>query len=136
MYFLLVNFLTSERKHHEDLVNGFYSQLKEIFDSSEQAIYLYLDDNHKVCNKKFAELHGYTSPEDWAKVENPLEAGVDKDSQAAVVSAYSKAMEKLCASKIDVKLKKKSGETFDASIIMVPLAYLGHLFALHFIDQL
>lgn len=127
--------MTSEQQHHEDLVSGFYNQLKEIFDSSEQAIYLYLDDNHKVCNEKFAKMQGYSTPEEWAKVENPLEAGVDKSSQAAVVSAYRKAMEKLSASKIDVTLKKKTGETFDASIIMVPVAYQGHLFALHYIDQ-
>ena len=129
-----MNLLTSEQQHHEELVSGLYNQLKEIFDSSEQAIYLYLDDAHKVCNKKFAKIQGYRSPDEWAKVENPLEAGVDKSSQAAVVSAYRKAMEKLVASKIDAKLKKRNGETFDASIIMVPLAYQGHLFALHYIS--
>jgi hypothetical protein len=127
--------MTSEQQHHEDLVSGFYNQLKEIFDSSEQAVYLYLDDIHKVCNKKFAKMQGYSTPEEWAMVENPLEVGVDKSSQVAVVSAYRKAMEKFSASKIDVKLKKKTGETFDASIIMVPIAYQGHVFALHYIDQ-
>jgi PAS domain-containing protein len=50
--------------HHEELVEGFYNQLKEIFDSSKQAIYLYLDDNQKVCNKKFAEMQGFSSPEE------------------------------------------------------------------------
>jgi hypothetical protein len=127
--------MTSEQKHHEELVSGFYNQLKEIFDSSEQAIYLYLDDTHKVCNKKFATMQGYSTPEEWAKVENPLEAGVAKSSQAAIVSAYRKAMEKQSASKIDVTLKKKTGETFDASVIMVPVAYQGHLFALHYINH-
>jgi carbohydrate-binding DOMON domain-containing protein len=123
----------SEQKHHEELVKGFYNQLKEIFDSSKQAIYLYLDDNHKICNKKFAEMQGFSSPEEWAKIENPLEAGVDKMSQDTVVSAYQDAMERLVASKVDVKLKKKAGGTFNASIIMVPVAYQGHMFALHFI---
>ena len=80
-------------------------------------------------------MQGYKSPDEWARIENPLETGVDKSSQALVVSAYTKAMEKLSASKIDVKLKKKNGETFDASIIMVPIAYQGHLFALHYINE-
>ena len=71
-------------EHHQELVKGFHDQLKEIFDSSEQAIYLYLDDNHKICNKKFAEMQGFSSPEEWAKVENPLEVGVDKMSQDTV----------------------------------------------------
>ena len=78
----------SEQKHHEELVEGFHNQLKEIFNSSKQAVYLYLDDNHKVCNKKFAEMLGFSSPAEWAKVENPLEVGVDKTSQAAMVSTY------------------------------------------------
>lgn len=128
--------MTSEQKHHEELVSGFYNQLKEIFDSSEQAIYLYLDNNHKVCNKKFAQMQGFSSPEEWAKVDNPFEVGVEKSSQEAIVSAYKNAMEKLIASKINVKLKKKTGGTFDASVILVPVAYPGHLFALHYISPI
>jgi PAS domain-containing protein len=126
--------MSSEQKHHEELVSGLYNQLKEVFDSSGQAIYLYLDDTHKVCNRKFATLLGFRSAEEWAKVENPLEASVDKSSQASVVSAYQDAMEKLVASNIQIKLKKKDGKTVTASLIMVPIAFQGHLFALHFIS--
>jgi len=127
--------MSSNQKHHEELVDGFHNQLKQIFDSSEQAIYLYLDDNHKVCNKKHASLLGYSSAAEWAKIENPLEANVDKASQQTVVSAYRDAMEKMVGSRIDVKVKKKSGGTLKVSIIMVPAAYQGHLFALHFISE-
>jgi len=127
--------MSSEQKHHEELVNGFYSQLKQIFDSSEQAIYLYLDDNHKVCNKKFASLLGYGSPEEFAIIDNILEVNVDKNSQQILVSAYRDAMEKMIGSKINVKIKKNSGRTVDTSIIMVPVAYQGHLFALHFVSE-
>jgi PAS domain S-box-containing protein len=127
--------VSSEQKHHEELVNGFHNQLKQIFDSSEQAIYLYLDDNHRVCNKKFASLLGYSSPEEWAKIENPLETTVDKASQQTVVSAYNDAMEKMVGSKIDIKIKKKSGSTVNATVIMVPVAYQEHLFALHFVSE-
>ena len=125
----------SEQKHHEELVGGFYNQLKEIFDSSKQAVYLYLDDNHKISNKRFAEMLGFSSPKEWARVQNPLEVGVDKTSQNAMVSAYRDAMEKLIGSKIDIKLKKKNGSTFNASVIMVPVAYQGHMFALHFVSE-
>ena len=127
--------MSSDQKHHEELVNGLYNQLKQILDSSEQAIYLYLDDTHKVCNKKFASLLGYRSPEEFAKIDNILEANVDKKSQPILVSAYEAAMEKMVASKIDVKIKKNSGSTVDTSIIMVPIAYQGHLFALHFVSE-
>lgn len=127
--------MSTEQKHHEELVNGFYSQLKQIFDSSEQAIYLYLDDNHKVCNKKFASLLGYRSPEEFEKINNFLEANIDKESQQIVVSAYRDAMEKMVGSKIDVKIRKNSGGTVDTTILMVPVTYQGHLFALHFVSE-
>jgi carbohydrate-binding DOMON domain-containing protein len=127
--------MSSQQKHHEELVDGLYNQLKEIFDSSDQAIYLYLDDTHKVCNKKFAGLLGFSSPEEWAKIENPLEANVDTTSQKKVVSAYRDAMEKSVASRIEVKLKKKDGVLLNAFVIMVPITFRGHYFALHFISQ-
>lgn len=38
-------------RHHEGLVAGLYRQLKDIFESSEPAVYLYLDDIHKACDK-------------------------------------------------------------------------------------
>ena len=125
----------SSNTHHEGLVNGFYNQLKQIFDESPQAIYLYLDDNHKVCNKNFASLLGYTSPEEWAKIENPLEENVDKSSQDAVVSAYFNASEKMIGSQIEVKLKTTTGNVLDASVIVVPVSYLNHIFALYFISK-
>ena len=125
----------SEQSHHEDLVNKFHGQLKQIFDDSPQAIYLYLDDNHKVCNKKFASLLGYGSPDDWAKIENPLEENVAKESQDAVVSAYFDASEKMIASQMDVKMKTTSGSVLEASVIVVPVAYQNHMFALYFISK-
>jgi PAS domain-containing protein len=127
--------MSSEQQHHEDMVNGFHKQLKQIFDESEQAIYLYLDDNHKVCNKNFASLLGYSSPEEWAKTENPLEENVDKRSQDAVVSAYYDATDKMLGCQIDVKLKTTSGRVSDASVIVVPVAYMNHMFALYFISK-
>jgi len=42
--------------HHEEVVKGLYEQMKPVFDSSEQPIFLYLDDNHKACNRKFAKM--------------------------------------------------------------------------------
>ena len=127
--------MSSEQTHHEELVNGFYNQLKQIFDESPQAIYLYLDDNHKVCNEKFASLLGYNSPEEWAKIKNPLEENVDKRSQDTVVSNYFNATEKMTASQMDVKLKTTSGSVFEASAIVVPVVYQHHMFALYFISE-
>lgn len=110
-------------------------QMKPILDSSEQAIYIYLDDVHKVCNKKFASLLGYSSPDEWAHLEDSvLDVCVDKRSQKTLVETYNKAMEKMTGSTIPVTWKKKSGGTVDTTVILVPIAYDGILFALHFIS--
>jgi PAS domain-containing protein len=123
-----------EEQHHEELIKGISEQMKSILDSSQQAVYIYLDDIHKVCNGKFASLLGYSSPETWAKVEESFEAFVDQSSQETLAKAYRQAMEKLIPSNIKVTWKKKSGGTVSTSVVMVPIAYDNHTFALHFIS--
>jgi PAS domain-containing protein len=126
--------MENERLHHEELIAGISKQMKSILDSSQQAVYIYLDNIHKVCNGKFATLLGYRSPEEWAKVEDAFEEFVDQSSQETLVTAYNKAMEKLIPSSIKVTWKKKSGGTVATSVVLVPIAYEDHLFALHFIS--
>ena len=48
--------------HHEELVSGLLNQKKIIFESSEQPLYLYLDDNHWACNKRFTDLWATNLP--------------------------------------------------------------------------
>ena len=67
-----------EEQHHEELIQGISRQMKSILEDSQQAIYIYLDDIHKVCNEKFASLMGYGSPEEWAKVKESFEAFVER----------------------------------------------------------
>jgi PAS domain S-box-containing protein len=125
----------SEGKHHEDLVSGLYDQMKAIFESSEQAMFLYLDDNHKACNKKFSSLLGYNSPQEWAGIEKSfLDTFVAEKNQKSLQTTYLNAMEKMIGSTIEVTWKKKSGGTVDTLVILVPMAYSGHLFALHFVS--
>ncbi len=125
-----------KHEHHEALINGLSKELKPIFEKSEQAIYLYLDDIHKSCNKKFAELLGYHSPEQWAKTTEPLtKAFVEPASQKTLVSAFQKAMKKCVGSKIKVVWKKKTGKPVKTGVILIPIRYKGHLFALHFVSS-
>ena len=125
-----------EQKHHEELVKGITEQLKPILDKSPQAIYVYLDDNHKVCNKKLADLLGYESPKEWAETDAPL-ADVIEEDQPAVIKAYENATEKMLASSIEVRVKNiKTGKVVKTKMILVPIAYSGHLFAMHFISKI
>lgn len=126
--------MAHEEQHHEELIKGISKQMKSILDGSQQAIYIYLDDIHKVCNEKFSSLMGYGSPEEWAQVEDSFVAFVEQSSQETLVKAYRQAMEKFIPSTIKVNWKKKSGGSVSTSVVLVPIAFEDHLFALHFIS--
>ncbi len=125
-----------EHQHHEELVNGLFNQLKTLFENSSQAIYIYLDDSHKKCNKKFASLLGYKSSSEIDNIEDSfLDTLVSKGSQKLLATTYRNAMEKLIGSTIKVTFKKKGKGEVKTTVILVPIVYNNHLFALHFISQ-
>ncbi len=59
-------------QHHEHLIAEVEELYKPILSKSPQAIYIYLDDEHKTCNKKFSSLLGYKSVKEWVDNEYPL----------------------------------------------------------------
>ena len=123
-------------QHHEELVKGITAQLKPILDKSTQGIYVYLDDTHKVCNKKFADLLGYKSPKEWANTDAPLADVVEEDQQA-VITAYENATEKMLASAIEVRVKNvKTDKIIKTRMVLVPMAHAGHIFSLHFFTKI
>ena len=127
--------IVKAEEHHEELVKGMAEQFKKILDKSPQAIYLYMDDNHKTCNKKFATLLGYKSVSAWEKIDAPL-ADVVEAHQQKVIDAYMKASESLEAGAAKVTMKNvTTGELVKTSMIMVPVAYEGHVMTLHFISR-
>lgn len=127
----------NENVAHQEIIKGIRDQLKEIFEGSKQAIYVYRDDTHKICNQKFASLLGYKSAEEWSAIDEPFtEAFVKDESREILISAYQKAMEDKVASNIEVSWKKKTGQTVKTSVIMVPISYNGELLAIHFITKI
>jgi hypothetical protein len=122
--------------HHADLVKGIAEHMKTVLEKSSQAIYLYLDDNHKICNKKFADMLGYKSVKEWGEVEAPL-ADVLEADQPSVVDAYTNASEKMSASVVDVRVKNiKSAAIVKTRMIIVPIGYAGHVFTAHFCTKI
>jgi len=125
-----------EQKHHEELVKGIAEQMKPVMAKSEQAIYLYLDDNHKVCNKKFADLIGYKSPKEWAEAEAPLSDVLEEDQQS-VIDAYMNASEKMAAGCLEVRVKNiKTGKIVKTRMIVAPVGHAGHVFTAHYFNKI
>jgi hypothetical protein len=125
-------------KHeHEDILDAAKAQVQVILEESEQAIYLYLDDTHKLCNKKFASMLGYASAQEWESVAIPFtEAFVEPQSQHALVSAYQEAMETKTGSCVNIFWKKKAGGQVKTQVILVPISVKGTLLAMHFISTI
>ncbi len=125
-----------KNKHHEELVAGVAEQMKPVLENSGQAVYIYLDDEHKICNKRFADLLGYKSPEEWAGAEAPLSDVVEED-QPGVIDAYMNASEKMVAGFIDMKMKNvKTGRIVKTRMIVAPIGHAGHVFTVHFINKI
>lgn len=120
---------------HEAIIVKVRDQFADIFDESEQSVYIYLDDVNKVCNKRFASLLGYASPKEWAAVkQNFPEAFVSRKDRAKLVSTYQKVVSTLVGSTISLRWMKKSGEEVPTTTILVPIVFEGHRMALHFIS--
>jgi len=125
-----------QEHHHEELVSGIARQLEPIMKKSKQAVYIYLDDVHKVCNEKFARMLGYKSALEWAEIEAPL-TDVDEADQEAVISAYQNAVEMFMASSLDITMRNvKSNKPVKTTMIVAPMVYEGHVFSVHFLSEI
>lgn len=125
-----------QHEHHNNVMQSVAEEYQDILANSEQAIYIYLDDSHKICNKKFAMLLGYESEDEWAKIETSFpDTFVADESQETLVSAFQDAMEKSVASVNKIVWKKKDTTTVKSSVVLVPISQNGELFALHFVSS-
>ena len=127
--------MQTAEEHHDELVKGLYDQMKPIMEGSDQPIFIYLDDNHKACNKKFASMLGFKSPQEWAEKQGFLEVYVNEKSRETLSSAYWQAMEKKVASTIPMNWIKKDGAAMDSTLILVPMFFEGHMFSVHFVTS-
>jgi hypothetical protein len=123
------------RDAHQDVVSKVREQLAEVFENSQQSLYIYLDEQNKLCNKRFAALLGYDSPRQWAAVkEDFAQAFVSPKDRRTLVSAYQKAMNELSGSAVSINWRKKGGGEVPTTTILLPITFDGHRMALHFIS--
>jgi hypothetical protein len=127
--------MQTTEEYHEEIVNGLYEQMKPILEKSEQPIFIYLDDNHKACNEKFASMLGFKSPQEWAEKQGFLEVYVTEKSRETLSTAYWNSMQKMVASTIPMTWMKKDGAPLDSTMILVPMFFEGHTFSVHFVTS-
>ena len=122
-------------KEHQDVLNSLQEQFMPVFLHSPDGVYLYLDDRHKVCNQRLADMFGMTMHE-WSNVPNFLETFVAPQDRELVASNFEKHVSAL-TSPVSFRFTaiRKSGETFTAETVMIPVSWNGYPIAYHFVRE-
>jgi PAS domain S-box-containing protein len=118
---------------HADLMRGLAEQFRPVFESSPDGVYLWLDEEHKICNERLAALFGYTVAE-WCAVPSFLTGFVAEEDRAMYAHNYQTRVADL-AFPVTFRFhgRRKDGSTFAAETDMIPIAYQGHAVAYHFV---
>jgi PAS domain S-box-containing protein len=125
-----------KNKEHEQVLNELLKQLTPIFLHSPDGVYLYLDDNHKVCNAKMAEMFGMTV-EEWNRTPDFLQEFVAPQDRELFASNYRRHVV-LLTEPVTFRFNavRKNGETFTAETEMIPIAWNGYPIAYHFVREI
>ena len=119
---------------HEDATRELAEHLRPVFDSSPDGVYVWLDEEHWICNERFAELLGYGSAEELNDTPYLLQRWVHEDDQELVSWSYWNRVQPMAfPTTIRFRGKRKDGSMVLVETDMIPLSYGGHTFAYHFV---
>ena len=121
---------------HEVATKELAEHLQPLFDASPDGVYVWLDEEHWICNRRFAELLGYDSPDELNDTPSFLQRMVDEDDQQHFSWNYWNRVQALAfPTTFRFRGTRKDGSTFQAETDMIPLTFGGHTFAYHFVRQ-
>jgi PAS domain S-box-containing protein len=111
-------------------------QFRPVFESSPDGVYLWLDEAHKTCNERLANLFGFTV-EEWRGAEPFLDNFVAEEDRAIYSWNYHNRVATLAfPATFRFRGLKKDGSTFAAETDLVPISYRGYAVAYHFVRRL
>jgi PAS domain S-box-containing protein len=121
---------------HEVATKELAEHLQPLFDASPDGMYVWLDEEHWICNRRFADLLGYDSPDELNDTPNFLQRMVDEDDQQHFSWNYWNRVQALAfPTTFRFRGTRKDGSTFQAETDMIPVTYGGHTFAYHFVRR-
>jgi PAS domain S-box-containing protein len=125
-----------QNREHEQVLSGLLEQFMPVFSHSPDGVYLYLDDTHKVCNRRMADMFGLTV-EEWRKTPSFLEGFVAPQDRQLFATNYRDHVTTL-GRPVTFRFHavRKSGETFLAETEMIPISWNGHPIAYHFVREI
>jgi PAS domain S-box-containing protein len=120
---------------HEDIVSELAEHFRPILDNTPDGVYLWLDEDHKICNDRLAKLFGYTVQE-WSDQEPFLSSFVaEEDRQLYLWNYQNRVADLAFPVTFRFRGRRSDGSTFAAETDMIPIAYKGHVIAYHFVRQ-
>lgn len=119
----------------EVTVRELAEQFRPVMEGSPDGVYLWLDEAHKVCNERLADLFGYTV-EEWSATEPFLDNFVAEEDRKLYSWNYHNRVAALAFPvTFRFRARRKDGSTFPAETDMIPVSYGGHTVAYHFVRQ-
>ncbi len=120
---------------HADVLETAMEHLGAVFDASPEGIYVWVDETHKACNEELAALFGRTV-EDWCGVAEFLTSFVAEQDRERYATNYHTNVRGL-QRPVTFRFRglREDGETFAAETDMIPLTFLGHPVAYHFVRE-
>jgi PAS domain S-box-containing protein len=122
--------------NHTQMMQELSEQYRPILENSPDGVYLWLDETNKVCNRRMAEMFGYTVDE-WCAAEPFLETFVAPEDQENYAWNYQTRVAQMrFPVTFRFRARRKDGSTFAAETDMIPVAWQGHPVAYHFVRQI
>ena len=110
-----------QNTEHEHFLHEMLEQFKLVFEQSPDGVYLYLDDQHKICNERLSKMFGFTVQE-WSAVPNFVAGFVAEKDQEMFARNYRQHVAALTHPvTFRFGARRKDGSTFTAETDMIPL---------------
>jgi PAS domain S-box-containing protein len=124
--------MESER---ESIIRELAEHFRPVFEQSTDGVYLWLDEAHKACNEKLADLFGLTV-EEWRKAEPFLDNFVAEEDRAIYSWNYHNRVAALAFPvTFRFRARHNDGSVFAAETDMIPISYKGYAVAYHFVRR-
>jgi PAS domain S-box-containing protein len=120
---------------HVKILKELSAQFQPLFEKSPDGVYLYIDEAHKICNKRFAKMLGLTVAE-WEAMEGFVNQYVaDEDQDLFINSYHLHVHQTLTPTRFRFKGLRKDGSTFQGETDLIPFPWRGEMLALQFVRE-
>ena len=119
----------------EDVMRELAEQFRTVMERSPDGVYLWLDETHKTCNERLANLFGFTV-EECSEAQPFLDSFIAEEDRALYSWNYHNRVARL-AFPVTFRFRglRKDGSTFAAETDMIPISHRGYAVAYHFVRR-